>query len=460
MKTLYLRIVLTTIAVMVFSSLLAFILANVYYQYSLKPYNDQKVTRMAKDIASFYESNRGVDQQAYLQHISKLGYQIYVVDSTRHETFYGREFRNQRLEKSAVKQVLDGKMYHGIANFPSQVFVTGFFDNVLANTIGVPLKGESNKQQALFIRPDIQLQFGEMRIFFSIILLLMIVLSILFVLISTRYLVKPIVKLTEATKQVAKGKYNVELYVKRRDEIGALASHFSEMAKSLEQLEEMRQEFVSNVSHEIQSPLASIQGFSKTLRSAHLSDKQRNEYLSIIEEESRRMSSLSKQLLTLASLDKESEHIEKSTFDVGAQIKQVLFMTEWSWREKELAIEMDLPSTMISGDQKLLHQVWTNLITNSVKFTEEGGTLSLRVGMEDTHCHVEFQDTGIGMSKESLPHIFNRFYKEDKARSRTEGSSGLGLAIVKQIVEMHGGSIHVESEKGKGSIFHVYLPKM
>lgn len=460
MKTLYLRIVLTTIAVMVFSSLLAFILANVYYQYSLKPYNDQKLTRMAKDIASFYESNRGVDQQAYLQHISKLGYQIYVVDSTRHETFYGREFRNQRLEKSAVKQVLDGKMYHGIANFPSQVFVTGFFDNVLANTIGVPLKGESNKQQALFIRPDIQLQFGEMRIFFSIILLLMIVLSILFVLISTRYLVKPIVKLTEATKQVAKGKYNVELYVKRRDEIGALASHFSEMAKSLEQLEEMRQEFVSNVSHEIQSPLASIQGFSKTLRSAHLSDKQRNEYLSIIEEESRRMSSLSKQLLTLASLDKESEHIEKSTFDVGAQIKQVLFMTEWSWREKELAIEMDLPSTMISGDQKLLHQVWTNLITNSVKFTEEGGTLSLRVGMEDTHCHVEFQDTGIGMSKESLPHIFNRFYKEDKARSRTEGSSGLGLAIVKQIVKMHGGSIHVESEKGKGSTFHVYLPKM
>lgn len=460
MKTLYLRIVLTTIAVMVFSSLLAFILANVYYQYSLKPYNDQKLTRMAKDIASFYESNRGVDQQAYLQHISKLGYQIYVVDRSGHETFYGREFRNQRLEKSAVKQVLDGKMYHGIANFPSQVFVTGFFDNVLANTIGVPLKGESNKQQALFIRPDIQLQFGEMRIFFSVILLLMIVLSILFVLISTRYLVKPIVKLTEATKQVAKGKYNVDLYVKRRDEIGALASHFSEMAKSLEQLEEMRQEFVSNVSHEIQSPLASIQGFSKTLRSADLSDEQRNEYLSIIEEESRRMSSLSKQLLTLASLDKESEHIEKSTFDVATQIKQVLFMTEWSWREKELAIEMDLPSTMISGDQKLLHQVWTNLITNSVKFTEEGGTLSLRVGMEDTYCHVEFQDTGIGMSKESLPHIFNRFYKEDKARSRTEGSSGLGLAIVKQIVDMHGGSIHVESEKGKGSTFHVYLPKM
>ncbi|WP_195782597.1 sensor histidine kinase [Priestia megaterium] len=460
MKTLYLRIVLTTIAVMVFSSLLAFILANVYYQYSLKPYNDQKLTRMAKDIARFYESNRGVDQQAYLQHISKLGYQIYVVDSSGHGTFYGREFRNQRLEKSAVKQVLDGKMYHGIANFPSQVFVTGFFDNVLANTIGVPLKGESNKQQALFIRPDIQLQFGEMRIFFSFILLLMIVLSILFVLISTRYLVKPIVKLTEATKQVAKGKYNVELYVKRRDEIGALASHFSEMAKSLEQLEEMRQEFVSNVSHEIQSPLASIQGFSKTLRSAHLSDEQRNEYLSIIEEESRRMSSLSKQLLTLASLDKESQHIDKSTFDVAAQIKQVLFMTEWSWREKELAIEMDLPSTMISGDQKLLHQVWINLITNSVKFTEEGGTLSLRVHMEDTYCHVEFQDTGIGMPKESLPHIFNRFYKEDKARSRTEGSSGLGLAIVKQIVEMHGGSIHVESKKGKGSTFHVYLPKM
>src|SRR5690606_37988171 len=149
--------------------------------------------------------------------------------------------------------------------------------------------------------------------------------------VSTRYIVNPIVKLTEATKTLAQGKYNIQLEVKRRDEIGKLAGTFMQMAKSLEQLDQMRQEFVSNVSHEIQSPLASIQGFSHTLQSADLPEEQRRRYLAIIENESRRMSQLGKQLLMLASLDKEEAILDKQMFDVSAQIRQVLFMLEWSW---------------------------------------------------------------------------------------------------------------------------------
>lgn len=141
----------------------------------------------------------------------------------------------------------------------------------------------------------------------------------------------------------------------------------------------MRQEFVSNVSHEIQSPLASIQGFSQTLQSKKLSEDQRQQYLSIIENESRRMSQLSKQLLTLASLDKEKEILSKNTFDVTAQMKQVVFMNEWSWREKDLTVEMEAPSALIYADEQLLHQVWTNLLVNSIKFTENGGSISIKL---------------------------------------------------------------------------------
>ncbi|MNN06287.1 Alkaline phosphatase synthesis sensor protein PhoR [compost metagenome] len=230
------------------------------------------------------------------------------------------------------------------------------------------------------------------------------------------------------------------------------------MVKSIGQLEEMRQEFVSNVSHEIQSPLASIQGFSHTLLSKDLSEEQRREYLLIIEDESRRMSQLSKQLLTLASLDKEEAILEMTSFDVSAQIRQVLFMTEWNWREKEIAIKMELPETYVKGDSKLLYQVWVNLITNSIKFSEEGGTISLRVRQENKTCTIEIQDTGIGIAESDLPHIFQRFYRSDKSRNRKEGSSGLGLAIVDKIVEIHHGHIEVTSELGQGTTFRIHLP--
>lgn len=458
MKTLYLRIVVTTLFVMLISSLLGFVFTNVYYQYKLKPYNDEKITHMAQDIVAFYENNPRSNVHDYFQNTGNLGYQIFLVNQQGDQSFYGGAFRKKDLDPTVIQNVLHGHIYHGISQFPSTAFITGFFDNVLSNTIGVPIMIDGTPH-ALFIRPNIELQFGEMRVFFALLMALTTLLSICLVIISTRYIVNPITKLTEATKKLAQGKYNIELHVNRRDEIGHLANHFSKMAKSLEQLEEMRQEFVSNVSHEIQSPLASIQGFAQTLQSDTLSASQRSHYLSIIEDESRRMSLLSKQLLMLASLDKEEDIIEKSTFDVAAQLKQVLFMTEWSWREKELAIDMKLPSTFIYADQKLLQQVWINLITNSIKFTPQGGSISLRLTQNDhKECHIEIKDTGIGISEHDLPYIFNRFYRADQSRNRKEGSSGLGLAITKKIIDLHHGKIHVESQLGEGTTFHVYLP--
>ncbi|GIN85854.1 two-component sensor histidine kinase [Heyndrickxia sporothermodurans] len=457
MKTLYLRIVATTIFVMLLSSVLAFFLSNIYYHYYLKPHNDAKVTKMAVDVQTFFEKNPSLDVDSYLQFVGKLGYQLYIVDSDGKGTFYGGSFRKKDLSSKVIEQVLSGEVYHGINQFPSRLFVTGFFDNVIINTIGVPVT-VNGSPTALFIRPNLEVQFGEMRIFFAFLLLLTILLSILFVVVSTRYIVKPIVKLTEATKKISKGNYNIELNVHRRDEIGKLANYFSKMTKSIEQLEEMRQEFVSNVSHEIQSPLASIQGFSQTLQLKNLTDEQRKHYLSIIEDESRRLSQLSKQLLTLASLDKEEGIVDRETYDLATQIKQVLFMTEWNWREKDLAIDLELEPVIITADQKLLHQVWTNLITNGIKYSEEGGTLSLKLQSIEGQAYVEISDTGIGISEKDLPHIFQRFYRADKARNRKEGSSGLGLAITKKIIEMHSGSIQAISEHGKGTTFIIKLP--
>ncbi len=450
---------MTTIFVMIFSGLVSFLISNIYYHYKLKPYNDQKLTRMANEVKSFYEKNPSLTIQDYLENVGDLGYQVLLVDENEKQTFYGGSFKKSQLDRTTIESVLYGKVYHGIAKYPTNWFVTGFFDNSVINTIGVPINHGKN-HYALFLRPNVELQFGELRILFSIILGLTILLSIVMVFISTRYIVKPIVKLTEATKIIAEGKYKIRLQIKRKDEIGKLANHFTKMTKKLDQIEQMRQEFVSNVSHEFQSPLTSIQGFSQSLQADDLTDEQRKTFSSIIEKESKRMSLLSKQLLVLASLDKEEEILQKTEYDVAEQIKQIIVTNEWSWRTKNLAIEMELAPTNIFADKNLLHQAWTNLIMNSIKFNKEGGLISVRLSNEHDMVTIEIKDTGIGISENDLPYIFNRFYIADKARMRKESSTGLGLAITKQIIELHNGEIHVESKLNEGSLFLIKIPQM
>lgn len=461
MKSLYLRIVLTTFSIMVLSSLLAFFATNLYYQAYLKPYNDEKNTRIAQDVVqTFREEHPGVTLEGYLKEIAGLSYQLHLVDDEGNGTSYGKPFRNSELDPRIVDSVREGRVYHGMAEYPFGWFVTGFFENELRNSIGMPIEA-GGKRYALFMRPDVESQFGEMRIFLAILLTFTLGLSFLFVAASTRMIVRPITTLTEATKKIADGNYNIQLNVSRKDEIGNLARHFSMMAQSLEQLEAMRQEFVSNVSHEIQSPLASIQGFSQTLRTEPLTGEEREQYLSIIENESRRLSSLSKQLLMLASLDKEEITLEQRELDVADQIKKVLWMMEWNWRDKDLAIELDLPPTWITADAKLLHQVWINLLSNAIKFTKPGGAIAVSIDKDGPEgIEVQVRDSGVGIPGEDLPHIFDRFYKADKSRSR-EGKasgSGLGLSVVKKIVDLHGGRISVKSEPGAGTEFRVRLP--
>ncbi|QQE74738.1 HAMP domain-containing histidine kinase [Brevibacillus composti] len=457
MKSLYVRLVATFIAILFVSGTLGFLLANAYYQKNLRAYNEQKIARISQEIISLYEQNESMDVREYLKRIANLNFQLYLMDASGEGMLFGAPFREQEIDQKIVDRVLKGDIYRGILEEEHSLFVTGFFENTLKNSIGMPLRAEG-KTYALFVRPNIQQQFGEVHILFSLLLAATFLLSILFILVFTRYLVRPIKRLTKATKELAGGQYDIELDISRKDEIGVLAVNFAQMAQSLKQLEEMRQEFVSNVSHEIQSPLASIQGFSQAIRSGEVSEKQRENYLAIIEQESRRLSALSKQLLTLASLEKETSLYEPVRYRLDEQIRQVLLMLEPSWREKGLEIDLELPETTIYADKHLLNQVWINLIGNSIKFTEPGG--SLFVGIRyDGDIVVTVKDTGVGISEEELKHIFERFYKGDKSRNRNSTGSGLGLSIAKKIVQVAGGSLQVESKLGEGTVFTVRLAK-
>lgn len=459
MKTLYVRIIATMIIIMIVSSLSSFVIANLYYHHALKHENDAKNTEIAQNIVSTYEAMDGKENiDTYLNSMAGLGYFLYLHSADGTGQTYGGEFRKNTLSDEDIKLVLNGETYHGLKKFPRHIFITGFFNNDLMNSIGVPIEVDG-ETKALFVRQDTVHQFGEIRIFLAIILVLIIISSLLLVLLSTRYIVKPIRNLTEATRKIATGNYHVKLNVKRKDEIGRLANDFSQMSNSLAKNEEKRQNFVSNVSHEIQSPLTSIQGFSQALREEGLTAEERERYLSIIEKESKRLSALSKQLLTLSFLDSDIEQEQMVTYQVAEQIKDVVATLEWQCAEKDIDILVNVPELSLNGDVKLMYQVWLNLITNAIRYTDKQGSIYVYAEEKANKVDISVRDTGIGIAKEDLPHIFDRFYKVDKARTRTDKSTGLGLAIVKKIIELHDGTISVNSELDKGTTFTVTLPK-
>jgi|GEM_PF-91354 len=266
--------------------------------------------------------------------------------------------------------------------------------------------------------------------------------------------------LTDAMRRMAKGDFNVTLPEPgpMSDELGGLVQGFNEMAVELGQMEKLRQEFISNVSHEIQSPLTSIRGFSRALMNDRLDPQERKQYLGIIEAESERLSKISDNLLKLSSLESAQPPFEPQRYRLDKQLRNLVLACEPQWVAKELELDIQLEEGTIAADQDLLSQVWTNLLHNSIKFTPQGGTLGVRLVFAEAWARVEIRDTGIGISEADQARIFERFYKADTARSSTGGGSGLGLSIVQKIVGLHGGSIGVESRLGEGTIFTVTLP--
>ncbi|HFR4222810.1 TPA: envelope stress sensor histidine kinase HitS, partial [Bacillus cereus] len=216
--------------------------------------------------------------------------------------------------------------------------------------------------------------------------------------------------------------------------------------------------FVSNVSHEIQSPLTSIKGFARALQDDNLSEEKRKHYLTIIETETTRLSKLSQNLLKLTLLESEEYTPERVSYRLDQQLKQIVLNSEPLWAEKEIELELDLEKVYVIADQESMSQVWINLIHNSIKFTPSGGTITIQLKEHETVVEVRIRDSGIGISEEQKQHIFERFYKADSSRNRAYGGSGLGLAIVKKVLDLHQGEIKVESEEGKGTEFIVRMP--
>jgi two-component system phosphate regulon sensor histidine kinase PhoR len=261
----------------------------------------------------------------------------------------------------------------------------------------------------------------------------------------------------DALDNIAKGNFDVFIEQDERGHYNMLTDSINKMAKELGSMEQLRQDFISNISHEFQSPLTSISGYASLLRKDGATLKQL-EYATIIEEESKRLSKLSENLLRLSALEAEDSAITKSAFRLDRQIENVALLLEPQWKAKNIIPETSLPKITVCGNEDLLKHVWINLLVNAIKFTPENGEIyvSLKLVGENAVCVIS--DNGIGIAPSDQMHIFERFYKVDKSRDRSLGGNGLELALVKKIVKMHEGDITVESTLGKGTSFKVELP--
>lgn len=226
-------------------------------------------------------------------------------------------------------------------------------------------------------------------------------------------------------------------------------------------IEVMRKDFVANVSHELKTPITSIRGFSETLLDGAADDPEaRSQFLQIIFDESKRIQLLIDDLLILSKLEKDEAELNVSTVHVETILLEVLPLVQQHADYKQIELKVDAKEELeFEADEDKIKQILLNLLTNAISYTPESGTVSLTIREQDGRICLQVTDTGIGITKEALPRIFERFYRVDKARSRDTGGTGLGLAIVKHIVEVHQGEINVESEYGKGTTFTVYIPK-
>ena len=273
---------------------------------------------------------------------------------------------------------------------------------------------------------------------------------------SSRVALKNIREFIEATDKLSRGDFSARLNINKPPEFKILSKNFNAMAKELGGIEVLRTDFINNFSHEFKTPIISIKGFAEILKDDDLSKEEKNEYLDIIIEESKRLSSLATNVLNLSKIETQVILNDIQRFNIGEQIRQSILLLDSKFQAKNILLDINIEDCYINGNKEMLNQVWVNLLDNAIKFNSKNGIVSINMKKEEGNIFINITDTGVGIESESIPKIFDKFYQGDISHA-THGN-GLGLTIVKKIIKLHGGTIECDSIVSKGTKFTIILP--
>lgn len=281
------------------------------------------------------------------------------------------------------------------------------------------------------------------------------------ILVMTKWLSRPLLQMQKRTEQMARGDWDTRLPIQSHDEIGMLGHSINDLAQSLQTYRDTRREFFANISHELRTPVTYLEGYSKVLLDNLVqSEREQKQYLSIIHQESVRLEHMINDLFELSKMEEGRMDLNFEWLDMRAIIDEAIGKVKLKAEKKRIGLQTKISgdSPKIYGDGKRMGQILLNLLENSIRYTEKGN-ISVQLSERKKTAILTVKDTGIGIPQESLPYLFDRFYRVEKSRSREYGGTGLGLSIVKKLVELQGGTIQVASEPGRGTVFKMIFPQ-
>ncbi|BFH64200.1 sensor histidine kinase [Paenibacillus azoreducens] len=446
-NSLYARVVVMFVGSVIVSLVAGFLVQSYLYKNRVESIVEQKMIENAQMIIGLYQKLNPRDAKAFVDVSNSMPfYTIRLYDGEGMLLNPGSGEPYRQLDQPRLEQVLKhNKTYRGRS---------GGNDDI---TVGLPFL-LNGAPYALLITTEVGFFLNEIDSLIKYQQLFLLGLGSILALIAARYLIRPLRLLTHAAQKMSKGDFAVGLPVKRRDEIGQLTHSFNVMANELGRLDKLRRRFVSDVSHEIQSPLTSIKGYTSVLKLKSMDEQSRIRMLNIIEEESDRLSRLCDDLLELSSLEHEYPKLDAKPFRLDEQLRQAVIRLEPLWSVRNLDMQLALEPINIVADEDKLNQVWSNLLGNGIKFTGDSGKITVEAYVKGRSAAVRITDSGIGIPKEEIGQIFKPFYKVDQARNRNISGNGIGLSIVKRIVDLHRGEIEVFSQPGTGTSFMIILP--
>ena len=392
-------------------------------------------------------ANQQIPAEAYLLNINAVatstGTEIIVINQEGKLVVSSIDGFHGMVEGTYVRDVLSGKRitHRGVLN--------GVFQGE-ALTVAHPILYQDTVVGGVLVSvpaPQITKMRFEVLKFFAVNVAVVTIFVAFFVHFFSKRITKPISALKDAARTIADGNFKRRVYIEADTELTELGEAFNHMASSIEQLENMRSSFIANVSHDLRTPMTTIVGFVEGILDGTIPQEKHAWYLSVVLDESKRLSRIVTDLLDLSKLEQGSFSIEKRDFDMNELLRLSIIKFEKRITEKriQLTVGFENENLRVFADKDAVQRVVTNLFDNAIKFTQEDGFIDIQTGVKEGRAYVSVQNSGAGIEEKDLVHIFDRFYKSDKSRSQDKNGAGLGLYIVKSILQAHGEQIWAES---------------
>ena len=465
-KTLYLKFILAYIIFGVFGFVVVATFVSSMTMDQLKKEKADTLYREATLIANTYASDL-YNSETTLEAVKS---QLDALDTYLNSTIWIINPSGRMILDSAAPMDVENEVV--IENFDptitegSYYTIGNFFGTFEEDTLSVfaPITSDFKVKGYVVIHSsmsNIQTAVNSLLNISYIMLVILFLLSLIILIFFTEIVYVPLRKVTEATEQYASGNMHYEFSVESEDEMGYLAATLSYMASEIARSEDDQKKFVANISHDFRSPLTSVKGYLEAMLDDTIPPELHEKYLTIVLNETERLTKLTNSLLTLNNLNTKGMMLEKTDFDINNIIRNVAASFEGTCREKRIAIELVLTGDemYVTADMGKIQQVLYNLLDNAIKFSHHDSVIRLETTEKHSKVFVSIKDSGIGIPKDNLKLIWDRFYKSDISRGKDKKGTGLGLSITKEIIRSHNEHINVISTEGVGTEFIFSLPK-